>query len=195
MLKKLYSSIFLSLIAISSFLSAEIEYDIQDIGTLQTHSSQAIALNNQGQILGWYNIDGSPQGKQYFVRDRDGTFHGIIEDPSIAYPNIPEKFRHIRIDWRYLTDEGVAYGIFTCPSNSVEFYNNTGLKNDNPILFMWDHQHGICKLYQLPGKGVVAINNSGQVLLESVISYDKSGNQLKNPAIWENGKLTFLYGL
>lgn len=54
-----------------------IEYDIQDIGTLQTHSSQAIAINSQGQILGWYNIDGTPAGKRFFVRDPNGSYHGL----------------------------------------------------------------------------------------------------------------------
>ena len=51
MFKNLCASICLSLITISSFLSAEIKYDIQDIGTLQTHSSQAIAINNEGKYL------------------------------------------------------------------------------------------------------------------------------------------------
>ena len=31
----------------------------------------------QLQILGWYNIDGSANGKHIFVRDRDGTFHEL----------------------------------------------------------------------------------------------------------------------
>lgn len=100
MFKKICSFIF-SFIAISSFLAAEIDYDIQDIGTLQTHSSHAIAINNKGQILGWYNIDGSAQEKHFFVRDKDGEFHEIPSKTLDA---------GLAIDWQYLTDAEKAYG-------------------------------------------------------------------------------------
>jgi hypothetical protein len=107
MFKKIYSLAVLSIAVISSHLSAEIEYNIQDIGTLQTHSSQAIALNNQGQILGWYNINGtSSEGNHYFVRDKDGNFSEL---PS------KESGTNYLIDWKYLTDDGKAYGIYHRP--------------------------------------------------------------------------------
>ena len=35
------------------------------------------------------------QGKHYFVRDRDGSFHEIVEDPSIAYQHVPQKFHGV----------------------------------------------------------------------------------------------------
>lgn len=189
MFKKLCTSIFISILTISSFVFAEIDYEIQDIGTLQTHSSQAIALNNQGQILGWYDVDGSQ--KHFFVRDKDGTFHEIND--SVVYQNVPKQFCNIKIDWRYLTDGGVAYGIYNCP-NSAEFFNSTGLKNDNPILYMWNQQNGVFKVGQLPAKEVSAINNAGQVLIKSVSEY-RNGKLFFNPVIWQNGKITKLRGL
>lgn len=173
----------LSFVAISSFLAAEIEYDIQDIGTLQTHSSQAVAINNQGQILGWYNIDGSVNGKHFFVRDRDGAFHEIVIDfSSIAFKDIPKGLQDIRnLNWRYLTDDGMAYGILDWPEQ-------------NPILLMWDQKNGVINLGRLPGKEIAAINNAGQVLIKSIVE-NENGKSVRHPIIWQNGKITKLHGL
>ncbi len=172
MFKKIcYLTVF-SLIAISSFLVAEIEYDIQDIGTLQTHSSQAIAINNKGQILGWYNVDGSANGKHFFVRERDGEFHEIPSKTSDA---------GLSINWRFLVDNGKAYGTFA-------------VNKATTALCMWDRINGFRKLGILPGSDVVAINNSGQVLIKS-ITENEDGKSTQRPAIWENGKTTKLQGL
>jgi uncharacterized membrane protein len=180
----MFSKIYCFIICFLTFaytISA-IEYDIQEIGTLQTRSSRAIAINNQGQILGEYNIDGTEQGRHVFVRARNGTFHEIFEDQSIIYENIPNTSRDVKIDWRYLTDDGKAYGTLT-------------LQNANPILFMWDQNNGIVKLGTMPGREVIAINNKAQVLISFVIDTDNEGKQVVNPVIWENGKTTKLKGL
>lgn len=182
MLKKIFSGIILSLTAMSGLFSAQLEYDIQDIGTLQTKASEAIAINSKGQILGWYNIDGSNDGKRYFVRDRDGCFHEIAENSSIVYENVPQQYYTIRIEWRYLTDAGNAYGTLTLPNGS------------NPILFMWEKHNGLVKLGVLPGKEVMAINNSGQVLIKS-IGETENGKSIRRPVIWQNGQVTKLRGL
>lgn len=76
----------------TSILGA-VEYDIQDIGTLQTHMSQAIDMNNAGQILGWYQVDEKAE-KRFFVRERDGSFQEI---PS-------------QCEWKCLTSSGKVYG-------------------------------------------------------------------------------------
>lgn len=169
-IKKL--SCFLFVMLFSAFLSAEIEYEIQDIGTLQTHSSQAIAINNNSQILGWYNIDGTAQGKHFFVRDCDGTFH-----------ELPEKIpgTGMMINWQYLTDEGKAYGLFDVNAATI-------------ALCMWDNHNGVVKLGVLPGKEVVAINNAGQVLIKSVAETE-NGKTIRRPIIWFNGQITKLKGL
>lgn len=180
MFKKLCISTFLSLLFVSSYLSAEVDYEILDIGTLQTQSSKAIALNNNGQILGWYNIDGTNEGKHFFVRDRDGTFHEISEDIVVECETI-SGIHIIHLDWRYLTDDGKAYGTLTFPDS-------------NPVLFMWDNQNGIVELGMLPGKEVMTINNAGQVLIKSVVEYQK-GRSIQHPAIWDNGQITKLNGL
>lgn len=172
----------LSFVAVTSFLAAEVEYDIQDIDTLHTRASEAVAINNQGQILGWYSIDGTKEGKKYFVRERDGSFYEILEDPSVVYKNISGPRPTTRIDWRYLTDDRKAYGTLT-------------LTNANPILFMWDRQNGLVNLGNLPGKEVTAINNAGQVLIKSVNDTDPYGKSVKYPVIWQNGKITKLRGL
>src|ERR1700733_14032271 len=181
MIRQLCSLSIISILVISGFLSAEIEYEVHDIGTLQTHSSQAIALNNQGQILGWYNINGSKEGKHFFVRDKDGTFNEITEDFAMIYENIPQHLHSVRVDWRYLTDAGKVYGTFTLP-------------NTNPVLFMWDHPNGIVKLGRLPGKEVSAINNAGQVLIKTV-EENENVKIVRRPVIWQNGQVTKLRGL
>lgn len=172
MIKKIYSLMVLSLVATSSFLVAEIQYEIQDIGTLQTHSSEAIAINNQGQILGWYNIDGSPQGKHFFVRDRDGTFHEL--------PN-KESGTGVEINWRFLTDKGNAYGTFDGNANYA-------------VLYFWGQKNTVVKVGNLPGKEISAVNNAGQVLIRSVVE-NENGKSIRRPVIWENGKVTSLKGL
>lgn len=180
MFKKICVSTILSFMAMTNFLTAEMDYDIQDIGTLQTHSSHAIVLNNQGQILGWYNVDGSKDGKHYFLREQDGTFYEIVENSSV-YENISPQFYSVRIDWRFLTDDGKAYGTFTLP-------------NVNPVLFMWDKDYGLVKLGTLPGKEISAINNAGQVLIKSVVE-SENGKSIRRPIIWQNGKISKLKGL
>lgn len=172
MFKNLVRSLIIPLVLASSRLFAEIEYEINDIGTLQTHSSQAIALNNNGQILGWYNIDGSSSGKHFFVRERDGGFH-----------EIPSKENGVgnSINWRYLVDGGKAYGTFDGNANLA-------------VLYTWDQYNGVVNLGALPGKEISAINNAGQVLIKSV-SENKNGKSIVHPVVWENGKIINLYGL
>lgn len=172
MFKKLFTFAVLPLLAISSFLSAEVQYDIHDIDTLQTHSSHAIALNNQGQILGWYNIDGSKEGKHFFLRDRDGSFHEVPgRENGVGW----------EINWRYLTDNGSAYGTFDGNANYA-------------VIYVWDEKNGVVKLGNLPGKEISAINNAGQVLIKSV-KESENGRQIIHPVIWHNNQITKLKGL
>lgn len=172
MFKKLLTFAVLPLLAISSFLSAEVQYDIHDIDTLQTHSSEAIALNNQGQILGWYNIDGSKDGKLFFVRNRNGDFHEIPGKTLDA---------NLAINWQYLTNEGKAYGTFA-------------VNQATTALCTWDEANGFVKLGVMPGKEVVAVNNVGQVLIKSV-QESENGKKVTRPVIWHNNKITKLKGL
>ncbi|MCE5318410.1 MAG: hypothetical protein LLG04_13755 [Parachlamydia sp.] len=181
MFKKICSTTILMLVALSGGVASAIDYDFQDIGTLQTHSSEAIALNNQGQILGWYNIDGTKKGQHFFVRDHDGSFHEIYEDESKIYENIPNEKKTVRINWKYLTDDGHVYGTISFNPSS-------------PILYMWDKHNGMVKLGNLPGKEIVAINNAGQVLIKSIVD-DENGKTKIRPAIWQNGRITKLKGL
>lgn len=170
MLKKICSLSVLSLIAISSFLCAE--YDIDDIGTLQTHSSQPIAINNQGQILGWYNIDGSATGKHFFVREKKGSFHELpLRENGVGW----------EINWRYLTNNGKAYGTFDGNANFS-------------VLYAWDQKNGVVKLGNLPGKDIVKINDAGQVLIRS-IKETEDGRTVIHPIIWKDGIITRLKGL
>lgn len=172
MLRKIFSITVLSLAAMSGLFSAQLEYDIQDIGTLQTKASEAIAINNRGQILGWYNIDGTNTGKHFFVRDRDGSFHELPKN---------EKASGWEINWRFLTDDGKAYGTFDGNAN----YS---------VLYLWDQFNDVVKLGNLPNKEIVAINNVGQVLIKSVVE-NENGRSMRRPAIWQNGQITKLRGL
>lgn len=173
MIKKLYLLVlFVFCSCVSSYAYAQVQYEINDIGTLQTHSSQAIALNNQGQILGWYNVDGSSEGKHFFLRNNDGEFHEILH-------RIPTE--RLEINWRFLTDEGTVYGILE-------------EKNRFPTLFMWDRLNGVVNLGVLPGKEISAINNSGQVLIKGV-EENVCGKTIVRPVIWQNGTMTRLSGL
>ncbi len=169
MLSNLYTSLIVFFITVSSFLSA-VDYEIHDIGTLQTHSSKAIAINNQGQILGWYNIDGSKEGKHFFVRDQDGSFH-----------EVPSKENDFEINWRSLTNDGIAYGTFDGNANFA-------------VLYGWNQKDGLINLGDLPGKEIAKINDAGQVLIKSVVE-NESGKSTRRPVIWHNGKITKLRGL
>lgn len=153
-----------------SALGALEKYDIQDIGTLQTVSSMAIDLNDNGQILGWYNIDGSNEGKRFFVTDKDGSFYEI------------ERYNGWTIEWKYLTNSGKAYGTY---SGQGSF----------GALLSWTPQTGVSNLGNLPGKEISAINDAGQVLIKSVDGNDSQGKSIKYPIIWCNGKVTKLNGL
>lgn len=172
MLKKLFLLLFISLMTISNFVSADTDYQIHDIDTLQTRSSQAIALNNKGQILGWYNIDNSDAGKHFFVRDKDRVFYELLcKEPTSG----------LDINWQFLTDEGKAYG--TCDVNA-----------STKSLCAWDSKNGIVKLGNLPGKEISAINNAGQILIKSVVE-NENGKSIQRPVIWQNGQITKLKGL
>lgn len=184
MIKKICVSVLFLLTTLSSILTA-VNYEIKDISTLQTHSSQAIAINNQGQILGRLNIDGTKEGEYFFVRDGDGSFHEIVEDKSVVYEDIHQNLSSMRIDWKYLTDSGIAYGIFDAGS-----YVN---------LFMWD-KTSVTKIGKMlkndisNSNNIMKINNSGQILIKHLTHYIDS-KPIYNPAIWHNGKTTTLTGL
>lgn len=172
MKKKLFLLTIFSFITISNVLSAAIDYEIHDIGTLQTQSSRAIAINGKGQILGWYNIDGSNTGKHYFIREKDGSFFELpTRENGVGW----------EINWRYLTDNGVAYGTFD---------GNAGFA----VLYTWDQNKSVIKLGNLPGKEISAINNAGQVLIKS-ISDNINGKPVVRPVIWQNGQVIKLSGL
>lgn len=168
MLSKLLSLASFALIAFAGNLIA-IDYEVNDIGTLQTHSSHPIAINDKGQILGWYDLDGS--GQRFFLRDPDGTFREIEKHPS-----------NWNIDWKYLTNTGKVYGTF----------NGVG---PHGCLLAWDSTGGICNLGNLPGREIRAINDMGQVLIEYVAGSDPTGKAIQYPVIWQNGVITKLRGL
>jgi uncharacterized membrane protein len=153
-------------------LQALIDYEVHDIGTLQTNSSQVIALNNQGQILGWYNIDGTDNGTHFFVREKNGIFHEL---PS----KIPDS--GLLINWKYLTNEGKAYGTFAVNINTIS-------------LCLWDQKNGVVKIGNLPGKEISAVNDAGQVLIKSVVDSENEKTIIR-PVIWHNGSITKLRGL
>ena len=96
----------------SASVLGAVEYDIQDIGTLQTHTSQAVDMNNEGQILGWYQVDSNQTGKRFFVRDRDGSFEEI---PTPC-------------EWKYITNSGKVYG-FTNGGPAYSWDKSVGVKN------------------------------------------------------------------
>lgn len=181
MIKKLCCSIVFLLLVVSSIVYAEIKYEIQDIGTLQTRQSQAIAINNQGQILGFYCID--TQVLRFFVREKNGEFHEIDENPLLVYKDISTDQNTNRLMWHFLTDDGKAYGTLT-------FINS----NSNPILFSWDRQNGLINLGPMPGKEVISVNNLGQVLIKEVAT-SENGQTIQCPAIWETGKIIKLHTL
>lgn len=182
MITKINSWPLFLLLVISSFLSGEIEYEIHDIGTLQMQSSRAITLNNQGQILGWYSVDGSENGMHFFVRDRDGKFHEVPSKGDAAGPDI---------DWRYLTNDGKVYGIISS-SHTFDSYTYGTIWYSLDELYVWDEKNGVVRL-ETPRGSIVAINDLGDVLMG--ILKDDSELLTFHSVIWNNGKITKLHGL
>lgn len=156
-----------SLFYVSGSLSAATEYEIQDIGTLQTYSSRPIALNNQSEILGVYNLDGSKDGELVFLRDKEGLFS-----------ELPATVDGVRVSWGHLTDKGVVYGVKLGPGVT---------------LFMWDLKNGAVNLGPIPGE-IAAVNNNGQILISYTFDY-VDGERITHPVIWDNGEIIKLKGL
>lgn len=172
MIKTLCMSAFFLLTSFSNILMAEVEYIIKDIDTLQTQSSQAIAINNQGQVLGWFNVDGASDSEHFFIRDKNGGFHEI--------PNKTPDYK-LAINWCHLNDDGKVYGTFLVNSNTTAFCS-------------WDKYNGFIKLGILPVGEISAINDVGQVLIKYKIE-SENGRNIYNPITWYNGIVTALHGL
>lgn len=169
MLKKIYFLTIVSIFTFSNLIS--LQYDIQDIGTLQTKKSEPIAINAKGQILGSYVVDGVMKGKYYFLRNRDGKFNQL---PVKDYCTGRE------INWLYLNDNGQVFGTFNVSNYAV--------------LYMWDKPNGLVNLGNLPTQEIMAINNSAQVLIKSIVEVE-NGRSITRPAIWQYGVLKSLRGL
>jgi hypothetical protein len=90
------------------------------------------------------------QANQIFIRDRNANFY-LIPNSGIG----------MSVDWRFLTDNGKAYGILVGKTYSAD-------------LFMWDQQNGIVRLGKLPGHiaHIIGVNNIGQVLISCVLEAD-----------------------
>lgn len=159
------------LMVVSTSAFAEAAYSVHDIGTLQTRESTAIAINNRNQILGWYNVDGSNEGKHFFVRYMNVAHELQGKDTKTGLP----------IQWEYLTNLGMVYG-YVDVSASVR------------DLYMWNESNGVVCLGSLPGKEIVSINDMGQVLIKAVAT-SKDGKSVRHPAIWHHGKVTVLPAL
>ena len=84
MFKKLLSLLAALIFTTSSGVLNAVTYEIQDVDTLQTVASHAIAINTRGRILGWYNVDGTPQNKRYFVRDLNGNMVEIASESNLS---------------------------------------------------------------------------------------------------------------
>lgn len=155
------------LVALIANIYAE-NYQIRDIGTLQTCSSEPIAINSKCQILGWYKLDIHQVRPQYFLRDEDGVLY-----------DIPSYDENTPIDWKFLINNGKAFGTFKNASQH--------------ILFSWDKKNGIIRLANLPNGIIRAVNNSEQVLFNF---YNlNEGKTLSCPAIWHTGNMSILDGL
>lgn len=123
-----------------SLLSGE-SYEVQDIGTLESKSSEAIDLNNKGEILGFYYTNDSTKDKIYFFREESGRMYAIPSEPDI------------NIDWKFLKDDGRIYG--------------TARK----ALYVWDKISKPKKVADLPNGDVVCISNGGEVLLQNLSEF------------------------
>lgn len=170
MIKKLLKlPILLAVTFFSGSLAAAVDYEVQDIGTFQTYCSKPIAINDAGEILGWFDLDGSGVYQYGFLRYGTGSFSGV-----------PLSVNGMDVEWKFLTNDGSAYGIH--------------LSGNTVTLFVWSQEGGAINLGKLPGNEVTAVNDSGQVLIKSV-SDTLDGKQICYPVIWEHGKITKLEGL
>lgn len=169
---RICACVFAVLGTIATPLSAEVKYSLLEIGTLQTRESAAIAINNRNQILGWFNVDGTSDGKHFFLRNENGIYNELPgKDFTSGLP----------IHWEYLTNCGKVYGYVDVSSTVRDLY-------------VWSKENSVACLGHLPGKEIISINDMDQVLINSAAT-NKDGKSVSLPAIWHKGKVTFLPAL
>lgn len=181
---------------VCSCLIAEPKYEIQDLGTLDAFSSHAMALNNAGEILGWYENEGC-LAKQFFFREADGTLHDL---PS----NMSEKW----VQWRFLKEDGTVYGLadHSYPQTSqwlADENNPQGLTGRNlpcAILFSYSKKDGPRERATVDlccdNTQVLKINSSGQILIKPIrLSGYKINGTILCPLVWQGVYMQALRGV
>lgn len=154
-------SLFLFYAAVAT---AQVQYEIVELPTINTYTSAATAINSAGQILGWYNLDGTSHGKTWFLMDSDETTYEL---PPI---HCDPKFT-----WKFLTDNGDVYGVGAAG-----------------ILYRWSQEDGL-QCACIPAADIAQVSHSGQVLLNFEIDQAGGQRQWK-ALIWEPGCITGLPG-
>jgi probable HAF family extracellular repeat protein len=136
-------------------------YAIVDLGTLGTGWSEANALNNLGQVVGYY---GSNRSRAFYWDPASGMIDiGALSTGPNAFSTIAYG----------INDGGQVVGLSSAPGDG--FYH----------AFSWKSSTGMVDLGTLGGNQSMAfgINNSGQIVGTS----QNSSNSKYTAVLWQNG--------
>lgn len=157
-----------SALAASDYAPSAIDYVQVDLPFLQAHSSQPIAINDDGQVLCSYRLAGPHDNKLFVVFGLNGGSHDIT-------------LRHDdrMVQWAFLTPAGDVYGSAISRSGGTALYR-------------WSLEEGSMQLAVLPeGARVHAANDEGQVLVNCPV-LDPDGGMNNRVFLWEDGRLRAL---
>ena len=135
------------------------EYDFYDLGTLGGSLSQAYAVNDAGQVVGWSMINSNPNQAQAFLWDTDSGLVNLGTAMGVSFSS--------------------AYGI----SESGQIAGEAYFGGSAPHAFYWDGS-SITNLQTLGGARSYAygVNDAGQVVGKAQAS---SGDY--QPFYWDTG--------
>lgn len=210
MFRKYFGFLFF-LLPISSFTFAGsiVSYEIIDIGIFCADESEAIAINDKGQVLGKLKNEGK---WDVFLWDKDSGLQ-ILDLPECNDLNFNNngQIAGIHSNGVFIWDESTGFynvGVFD-GYNSIGKFNDNGqiliisygrMDSSKPTMYLWNHGETIeiskDFIEQFPKSNIHAssMNNKGEiVLIVTPIQKDNLDTPIEKSFMWSEDKFTELF--